>query len=140
MTNPNVHNRNAIDSLEQLINDVGHGDLIGRLVVDQAYAQRQHEEVTWKHPHGGRAKYLEAPLLEQSNVILQILADSLIGESGSSIEEGMVRVAEKMSDFVEENAPHDEGAHELAHSGHPIVYSDGVPIYDRAPKVSRVSN
>lgn len=140
MTNPNAGGRNAIDGLQHLINEVGHGDLQARLIVDQAYAQRQHEELAWKHPHGGRAKYLEGPLLERSDELLRILADSLIDESGSSIESGMVRVAEKMSNFVEENAPHDENAHELAHSGHPIVYSDGVTIYDRAPKVPRVSN
>lgn len=26
------------------------------------YAARQHEEVTWKHPKGGKAKYLADPL------------------------------------------------------------------------------
>lgn len=26
------------------------------------YAARQHEETTWKHPRGGKAKYLEDPL------------------------------------------------------------------------------
>jgi hypothetical protein len=28
------------------------------------YAARQHEEVTWKHPQGGQAKYLEAAFKE----------------------------------------------------------------------------
>lgn len=30
------------------------------------YAARQHEELGWKHPKGGRAKYLEANLVAQA--------------------------------------------------------------------------
>ena len=30
------------------------------------YAARQHEEATWKHPKGGKAKYLEDPLKEMA--------------------------------------------------------------------------
>ena len=31
------------------------------------YAARQHEELTWKHPKAGEAKYLERPLLERAS-------------------------------------------------------------------------
>lgn len=136
----NSGDQNAVDGLQKLIDEVGHGDLQSKLIVDQAYAQAQHEELTWKHPHGGRAKYLEAPLMENSDELLQIMADHLIGLTGSDIKDGMIKVAEKMSTFVEDNAPKDIGVHELARSGHPMVYDDGVVIYDRAPKVPRVSN
>lgn len=30
------------------------------------YAARQHEETTWRHPRGGKAKYLEDPLKENA--------------------------------------------------------------------------
>lgn len=38
------------------------------------YAARQHEEVTWKHPKGGKAKYLEDPLKEMSASYVAALA------------------------------------------------------------------
>lgn len=31
------------------------------------YAARQHEEVSWQHPKGGKAKYLEDALKEQAS-------------------------------------------------------------------------
>jgi hypothetical protein len=31
--------------------------------VNKVYAARQHEELDWKHPKGGRSKYLQAPLM-----------------------------------------------------------------------------
>lgn len=31
--------------------------------VNKVYAARQHEELAWHHPKGGRAKYLQAPLM-----------------------------------------------------------------------------
>lgn len=38
------------------------------------YAARQHEEVTWKHPSGGKAKYLESNLLEMVPRYERVLA------------------------------------------------------------------
>lgn len=38
------------------------------------YAARQHEEVSWKHPKGGKAKYLEDPLKAMSARYLAALA------------------------------------------------------------------
>lgn len=130
----------AIDRLQQLINAVGTGESVSSCIVDQAYAQAQHEELAWHHPTGGRAKYLEGPLFEQADEIVRIISDHLITKDGSDLEKGMIEVAEKMSIFVEENAPKDEGVHELSESGHPMVHDNGVLVYDRAPKVPRISN
>lgn len=33
----------------------------------EVYAARQHEELGWRHPKGGQAKYLEQPLLENAD-------------------------------------------------------------------------
>jgi len=35
------------------------------VIVDQIYAQYQHEGLEFRHPRGGRAKYLEGPLFER---------------------------------------------------------------------------
>lgn len=37
------------------------------------YAARQHEEVTWEHPKGGKAKYLSDPLKEMVHDYTQFL-------------------------------------------------------------------
>jgi hypothetical protein len=41
------------------------------------YAARQHEEVTWNHPKGGKAKYLEDPLKAMSQRYLAALAAAI---------------------------------------------------------------
>lgn len=38
----------------------------GRVVFPLVYAARQHEETTWRHPKGGKAKYLEDPMKEMA--------------------------------------------------------------------------
>lgn len=41
------------------------------------YARRQHEEVTWKHPRGGKAKYMSDPLKANSARYRAIMAASI---------------------------------------------------------------
>lgn len=48
-------------SVEIRSNPDGTG-VSGEVSFDTVYAARQHEEVTWTHPKGGKAKYLEDPL------------------------------------------------------------------------------
>lgn len=43
------------------------------------YAVRQHEELGYRHPKGGQAKYLESVLTDNRDTILQILAQSVRG-------------------------------------------------------------
>ncbi|MFD4740619.1 hypothetical protein ACFWNQ_25125 [Streptomyces virginiae] len=48
--------------------------LEGAVVYDQPYAKRQHEELTWKHLPGRKAKYLEGPLNSERQVMLELMA------------------------------------------------------------------
>lgn len=41
---------------------------------DTPYAARQHEEVGWRHPKGGQAKYLETAVLEERGNAQRIVA------------------------------------------------------------------
>ena len=41
---------------------------------DTPYAARQHEELGWRHPKGGRAKYLEGPAHEEDATMRAIIA------------------------------------------------------------------
>lgn len=43
-----------------------HNGIELEVTFSTVYAARQHEEVTWKHPKGGKAKYLEDPLKEMA--------------------------------------------------------------------------
>lgn len=40
---------------------------------DSVYAARQHEELGWRHPRGGEAKYLERPALENQKELFAIV-------------------------------------------------------------------
>jgi hypothetical protein len=44
---------------------------------DTPYAARQHEETTWKHPRGGRSKYLESNLTGMASEYRRVLTDAM---------------------------------------------------------------
>jgi hypothetical protein len=43
---------------------------------DRSYARRQHEELNWRHDAGKRAKYLELPMHEEADVMLDLIAEA----------------------------------------------------------------
>lgn len=47
--------------------------LRGAVSYNTVYAARQHEEITWRHQHGRKAKYLEDPLREEAGTISRII-------------------------------------------------------------------
>lgn len=47
---------------------------------DTVYARRQHEELTWRHKPGRRAKYLEGPLNENDSHLRRIVAAGIAGK------------------------------------------------------------
>lgn len=53
---------------------VDEGGLKGAVSFDTVYAVRQHEELTWKHDDGRKAKYLEDPMNEEAAVMAEIVA------------------------------------------------------------------
>lgn len=55
------------------------GDLESAVSFDTPYAVRQHEELDWFHPLDGEAKYLERPLVEDSDTILRIIGRGVGG-------------------------------------------------------------
>lgn len=124
------------DRIDELKAMVGTGDLTGTVVVDQIYAQVQHEELTFNHPRGGQALYLQAPLMENYPHYLQTYADRLLEDGG---EQAMVGAMEDLAEDggVATRAP--VLYSNLRASGHPMVDSDGVTVYDRPPRQHRLS-
>jgi len=116
------------DGVNRVRAQVGRGLLRGRLIVDQPYAQEQHEDVSLKHPRGGQAKYLEVPLLAEAGKYVQHLADHIPdGDPEKAMRDSM----EDLSNQVNRHAPIESGR--LRDSGHPIVESNGMTVYDRLP-------
>lgn len=136
--------------MDELQAMVGDDHLIGACEVDQVYAHRQHEELTWHHPEGGQAKYLEGPFIGGIEDHMRRLAKTMLDTTGPRA--GMAEVAEEMAAAVFEHAPFEFG--DLRASGHPFVVdgghvetveagktdiTGGQTVYDRPPAVPRLS-
>lgn len=50
------------------------GDLVSSVSYDTPYAARQHEELTWKHDDGRRAKFLESASVDERGKVAEIMA------------------------------------------------------------------
>jgi hypothetical protein len=108
--------------------------LRGQVTVDQVYAHYQHEHLEFRHPRGGRARFLQAPLFEHYSEYLADYARRVLDDGGQrSMEHSM----EHLSDRVEFEAPREWG--DLMRSGHPEVHEGSRTVYDRQPKVHRLS-
>lgn len=57
--------------------DVDRRRLEASIYYDTPYARRQHEELGWRHPKKGRAKWLELTMQEQQSKIQQIIATQI---------------------------------------------------------------
>jgi len=125
------------ERIDELIEAVGSGHLVGGVEVDQVYGHRQHEETTWKHPRGGEWGYLTKPFMENIDRYMHRLADLAVVPEGSDLRKAMIDNVEHLSDQVAIRAPIEFD--NLRQSGHPTVTSDGEVVYDRAPKQERLT-
>lgn len=110
------------------------GNLAGTLVVDQIYAHVQHEDLSYRHPRGGHAKYLELPLFQHYRGYLTDYARTVLEDGGRA---AMRRSMEHLSSELKVHAP--ILFNHLRRSGHPVVTLDGAVIYDRPPEVPRLT-
>jgi hypothetical protein len=108
--------------------------LRGQVTVDQVYAHYQHEHLEFRHPRGGRALYLQAPLYEHYEGYLADYARDVLDDGG---QHAMERSVEHLSDQVELLAPREFG--DLMRSGHPEVYSGERRVYDNPPGQHRLT-
>lgn len=120
-----------LDALQEL---VGTEQVTGSVVVDQVYAQYQHEGLDLRHPRGGQAKYLEAPLVEHSGEYWQEIADRVLDEGPV---EPMKTVVEDLAGEVEVLAPVD--FNNLRRSANPRVFRGETSVYDRPPAQRRLT-
>jgi|SRR5690349_9203233 len=124
--------------IDRLMENVGTGKLVAGCKVNQPYAQNQHQNLSFRHPHGGRSHYLGGPLLENSAGLLEGIARAVLSERGSSVRFEMAKVAEEMNTYVLENAPVETGR--LRTSGNPWAEDNGLRYYERPPISPRESD
>lgn len=123
------------EGIDELIQRLDGGDeLTGSVEFDQVYAHIQHEALDFKHPRGGQAKYLETPLFESAAEIMQKTAGSFLEDGG---REGMSDAMELLADKAEALAPVE--FHDLRDSAHPKVTAGEEVVYDRQPRVPRLT-
>jgi len=121
------------EKTNELIREVGDDKLTGSVVINQVYAQNQHESVHFKHPHGGRAKYLETALRQQEYNMLRHLSSNL-----RWLRTAMIRNMETLSREAARHTPVLYG--NLIASGRPMVKDNGALVYDRLPAQGRLSD
>lgn len=123
--------------IDSLARDVGYGDLVGGVLVDQPYAQNQHENLSFRH-EVGQSHYLRDPLMMNAFNFVDGLARAAITEEGSRLQAEMRDIAEDLADYVYKFAPKDPDIGDaLANSGSPYVVDNGREIYRRPPKHPR---
>ena len=121
-----------IDALRKIVNSGER--LSGTCTVDQVYAHFQHERANLIHPRGGGPFYLQKPLMDGYRDYLEDYAKTVLTDGG---QPAMKRSMEHLSDQVELTAPREWN--DLPKSGHPQVTVGGRIVYDRAPKVARLT-
>jgi len=120
-----------IDELERRI---GSGKIVASCEVNQVYAHRQHEDLSYRHPRGGQAKYLTKPLMDKYRGYLDDYAKTVLEDGGQA---AMRRTAEDLADEVAMLAPREFG--DLMLSAHPQVTQNGRATFDRPPFQARLS-
>lgn len=118
-----------IEVLKEL---VGEGDLTGKVVVNQHYAQYQHETFGLNHPRGGGPHFLSNPLYQGGAGYIQNLADNVLdGGLIMAQSENMEDLSSKLDPAAPIDA--DPNPIRLRRSGNPIVLDNGAEVYNRAP-------
>jgi len=124
------------ERIDELMEKVGTGDLVGKVEVSQLYAQYQHEGLDFHHPRGGQALYLQQPLMSHADEYMQKIASGILDDGGKrAMEECVENLAEEGG--VASHAPILWA--NLRASGHPSVSEDGVTTYDRPPRQHRLT-
>ena len=122
------------ERIAELRKMIGSGRITASCEVDQVYAKRQHEDVSYRHPRGGQAKYLQKPLMDKYRTYLEDYARTVLKDGGDG---AMQRAATDLADEVALNAPREFG--DLMRSAHPQVTRDGRVTFDRPPFQARLT-
>jgi len=119
---------------DELARKVGHGDLKGRVEVDQIYARFQHERADLRHPHGGGPFYLRKSMIEHGQQHLMTVGAAILEHGGVP---AMADAMDEVVGLLPRYTPVEFGY--LRDSGHAQVFDNGSLAYDLPPIVPRLS-
>lgn len=110
---------------KMLMDNIGGGNLVGSIVVNQVYAKYQHERADLAHNDGG-PKFLSRALTAGAQPALAALARSVLrGDLSIVMSRQMENIAKRMPAL----APTEFG--DLDQSAHVRVIDRGAVVYDR---------
>jgi hypothetical protein len=122
-----------IRRIDHLSREVGTGRIVAGCLVDQIYAQNQHQNLSFRHTRG-MAHYLGGPMMMNQAFLMRRIAGSVISPGGSHLRRAMIDTANDFADYVRRYAPQDPDIGDvLANSGSPWVRDGGIEIYRRPP-------
>lgn len=128
--------RSAVDGIQDLIDRTGGPRILAKVKVNQPYAQDQHETMFYRHPRGGKAKYLESPLMSDNPKWIQRFANGLL-RTGADAADGWAKVGRGLKDAVPKNAPLEFG--DLRRSAGLTVREGARLVVDEPPAQPRLS-
>lgn len=129
--------KRAVEGIQQLINRTAGGRIKATVTVDQPYAQDQHETLYYRHPRGGRAKYLEAPLFENHRTWMQNFANRLLRARKDATELWAEECGVPLKNAVAKNAPVEFG--DLKMSAGLVVREGSSVVRSDPPAQSRLT-
>lgn len=127
----------ASSRIQELIDRTSGPTLKATVVVDQVYAEIQHEALEFKHPRGGKAKYLEEPMFSGHAEWFQGFANRILDE-GVLAEEEWSDVGRSLKGVVATNAPVEFG--DLRQSAGLTVRSGGSVVTNEPAAQSRLTD
>lgn len=129
--------KRAVDGIDQLIDRTGGGKVRATVEVDQPYAQDQHETLYYRHPRGGRAKFLEGPLFENHRQWIQGFANRLLSARLDAARLWGDECGAPLKSAVAKNAPTEFG--DLRRSAGLTVREGSTTVRVEPPTQSRLT-
>lgn len=123
------------ERITELQGIVGNGNLTMKVKIDQVYARYQHERLDLRHPRGGQAKYLQAPLFAEHPKYYQRMANNLYRVGG--LRRAMIYNVESLGRSARRLAPVEMG--DLRNSANMKVYDRGRITFDKGPVQHRLT-
>lgn len=130
--------KRAEDGIQQLIQRTTGGKVTATVTVDQPYAQDQHETLYYRHPRGGRAKFLEAPLFESHVGWIQNFADRVLNARLDASRLWGDECGVPLRNAVGKNAPVEFG--DLKLSAGLVVREGSSVVRDEPPAQQRLTD
>lgn len=128
--------KRAFDGIQALLERTGGPTVKATVTVNQPYAQDQHETLYYKHPRGGKAKYLEEPLFANHPQWIQEFASKLL-RSRSDVEDLWGDVGRGLKNEVPKTAPVEFG--DLRRSAGLVVRAGSTIVIDEPPLQPRLT-